>query len=123
MLVQTKDLPPGLDMRVSQGQGRARPRSITRKLAPAKKLADAEAEALLSRAQPIKADAADKQAFALRPKSQPPPRTGNDDQGRVPAAGVDAAAAGEADRRPARICAVLRYMPEGDGAARARADA
>jgi hypothetical protein len=75
VLVQSKDLPPGLDLRVSEGK--AGPPAFDRdKLAPAKKLADADAQALLSRARPIAKDAADQQAFALRPGSQPAPRTG-----------------------------------------------
>jgi hypothetical protein len=66
VLVQSKDLPPGLDMRVSSGK--SGPEAFDRsKIAPAKKLADAEAEQLLNRANPIKADAADKQAFAFGP--------------------------------------------------------
>src|SRR4051812_36115321 len=75
VLVQTKDLPPGLDMRVSQGKQGA-PAFDHSKLAAAKRISDADAEALLSRARPIKAEADDQQSFALRPGSAPPPRTG-----------------------------------------------
>src|SRR5262245_7080271 len=75
VMYQTKDLPPGLDLRLSEG--RHGPPGFDRtKLAPAKKIADADADALLARMKPITADPADQQAFALRPRSQPPPRTG-----------------------------------------------
>src|SRR5512144_352715 len=70
-----KDAPDGLELRVSEGK-QGPPAYDRAKLAPAKKLSDAEAQALLSRAAPLAKDAADQQAFALRPASQPPPRTG-----------------------------------------------
>src|SRR3954453_2061759 len=74
-LVQLKDAPNGLDLRVSDGK--AGPPAFDRaKLAPATKIDGSEITQLLSRAKPITADAADQQAFALRGRSQPPPRTG-----------------------------------------------
>src|SRR5690349_17766392 len=74
-LSQTKDAPPGLELAVSSGK--AGPPAFDRaNLAPAKRLSEADVHALLGRLQPIAADAADQQAFALRAKSQPPPRTG-----------------------------------------------
>ena len=110
VLVQSKDLPPGLDMRVSQGRQGA-PAFDHGKLAPAKKLSDADAEALLSRAQPIKVDASDKQEFALRPKSAPPPRTGTVIKASFPPPASTllppARATDTGDLK------VLRYMPEG----------
>jgi alpha-2-macroglobulin len=111
VLVQTKDLPPGLDMRVSSG--RQGPPAFDRaKLAPAKKLPDAEAEQLLSRARPIKDDASDKQAFAIRGKSQPPPRTGNVIKGSFPPpASTNLPPAKPIDT--SKDLKVLRYMPEG----------
>ena len=72
VLVQTKDLPAGLDMRVSDGKQGA-PAFDRATLAPAKKLPEAEANALLGRAKPITTDPEDKQRFALRAKSLPPP--------------------------------------------------
>ena len=69
VLVQTKDLPPGLDLRVSDGKAGPAARSIATKLAPAKKLSDADAAgAAAARASRSRGDAADQQAFALRPK-------------------------------------------------------
>ncbi|MBV8758576.1 MAG: Ig-like domain-containing protein, partial [Deltaproteobacteria bacterium] len=110
VLVQTKDLPPGLDMRVSQGKQGA-PAFDHGKLAAAKKLSDADAEALLSRARPIKDEASDKQEFALRPKSAPPPRTGTVIKGTFPPPASTllppAKATDTGDLK------VLRYMPEG----------
>src|SRR5262245_43580086 len=73
--VQLKDAPEGLDLRVSDGK-QGPPAYDRAKLAPAKKLPDGEVQTLLSRAAPITKDAADQQAFALRPASQPAPRTG-----------------------------------------------
>ena len=111
VLVQTKNLPKGLDMRVSDGR-QGKPAFDRAQLAPATRLSDADAEALLSRVKPLQADAADKQAFALRPKSQPPPRTGNVIKASFP----PPASAG---LPPARVIdagkdlRVLRYMPEG----------
>src|SRR5689334_13205673 len=73
--VQPKDAPDGLDLRVSDGK-QGPPAYDRAKLAPAKKLSDGEAQALLSRAAPITKQASDQKAFALRPGSPPPPRTG-----------------------------------------------
>ena len=73
---QLKDAPPGLDLKVSEGK--AGPPAFDRnKLAPATKLGDGDATAILSRAKPITKDADDQKDFALRPRSQPVPRTGN----------------------------------------------
>ncbi|HWU87971.1 MAG TPA: Ig-like domain-containing protein, partial [Kofleriaceae bacterium] len=110
VLVQAKDLPPGLDLRVSEGK--AGPPPFDRdKLAPAKKLSETDVQALLSRARPIAKDPGDSQAFALRPGPAPAPRTGQTIKGAFPPApstllpprGNDAGN----DLR------VLRWMPEG----------
>ncbi|HEX5059400.1 MAG TPA: DUF6049 family protein, partial [Kofleriaceae bacterium] len=83
------------------------------KLAAAKKIPDAEAEQLLSRARAIKAEATDKQTFALRPMSQPPPRTGNVIKGSFPPpASTLLPPAKSIDN--SKDLKVLRYMPEGD---------
>ena len=112
VLVQTKDLPEGLDMRVSSG--REGPPAFDRaKLAPAKKIPDAEAEQLLSRTRPIKADAADKQAFAFRAKSQPPPRTGRTIKGAFPPPASTLLPPAPSASKDAEL-KVLRWMPEGD---------
>src|SRR3954469_6453472 len=60
--VQPKDAPDGLDLRVSDGK-QGPPAYDRAKLAPAKKLSDGEAQALLSRAAPITKDASDQKAF------------------------------------------------------------
>ena len=70
-----KDTPPGLDLRLSNGKAGA-PAYDHAQLAPATKLADAEVTQLLSRAKPLVPDPADQSAFAIRPSSAPPPRTG-----------------------------------------------
>ena len=110
VLQQTKDLPPGLDMHVSEGKQGA-PAYDHGRLAPAKKLSDAEAETLLSRARPIQSDAADTTAFALRPGSKPAPRTGTVIKGSFPPpAGTLLPPAKATDTGELRV---LRWMPEG----------
>ncbi|HEX7840774.1 MAG TPA: Ig-like domain-containing protein, partial [Kofleriaceae bacterium] len=127
----------GLELRV--GSGKEGPPPFDRaKLAPARALPEADAGALLARmkpidptgehprpagsavgvptprdtASPIAAEPQDRQRFALRGKSQPPPRTGQTIQSSFPppAASLlpppaDAAAGSE--------LRVSRYMPEG----------
>jgi len=109
VLVQ-KDLPAGLELRVSSGK-EGPPAIDHAKLAPAKELSEAEAKTLLSRAKPIAADAQDQQNFALRPKSLPPPRTGHTINAAFPppASSLLPPPVGPAgsDLR------VVRYMPEG----------
>ncbi|HSK01039.1 MAG TPA: Ig-like domain-containing protein, partial [Kofleriaceae bacterium] len=110
VLVQARDLPPGLDLRVSEGQ--AGPPPFDRaKLAPARKLADAEAQALLARARPLPRDPDDQQAFALRPGTRPAPRTGQTITGAFPPppSSLLPPASSEAGK-PLRV---VRWMPEG----------
>ncbi len=110
VLVQTKDLPAGLDMRVSDGKQGA-PAFDRANLAPAKKLSEAEAEALLARAKPITTEPTDKQRFALRAKSLPPPRTGQTIKGQFPPppSSLLPPVANDAGKD----LKVLRWMPEG----------
>ncbi|MFT3697354.1 MAG: alpha-2-macroglobulin family protein [Kofleriaceae bacterium] len=110
VLVQQKDIPDGLDMHVSEGkQG---PAALDHsKLAPAKPISDADAQQLLARATPIKDDAADKQAFALRPRSTPVPRTGTVVKGSFPAPPSTLLPPKSNDT--SKALTVLRYMPEG----------
>ncbi|HEV7559010.1 MAG TPA: hypothetical protein VGO00_26235, partial [Kofleriaceae bacterium] len=75
IVYNAKDLPPGLDLQLSTGHRGAEPADHS-KLVPALRLADADTQAVLARGKPITADPADSQAFALRPRSTPPPRTG-----------------------------------------------
>jgi uncharacterized protein YfaS (alpha-2-macroglobulin family) len=111
VLVQTKDLPDGLDLRLSDGRQGA-PAFDRTKIPPAKKITDAEADALLSRATPIKDDAADKQAFAMRAKSQPPPRTGNVVKSAFPPPASTLLPPSKTNES-GKDLKVLRYMPEG----------
>src|SRR3954466_7511872 len=75
-LVQAKDAPDGLDLKLSDGK-QGPPAFDKTKLGAAKKLGDNDVAQILARAEPLKRDPDAKQAFALRPMSQPPPRTGN----------------------------------------------
>jgi alpha-2-macroglobulin len=107
---QTNDT-PGLELRLSTGKLGA-PAYDHAKLAPATKLPDADVTALfdrLGRAHPLEADAADKQAFALRPKSQPPPKTGTTIQGAFPPPPSSLAP----PKTDSGALQVLRWMPEG----------
>src|ERR1041385_5158451 len=70
-----KDETPGLEMRLSSGQ-EGPPAFDRAKLAPARRLSEADTAEVLQRLKPIAAEPDDQQAFALRPASQPPPRTG-----------------------------------------------
>ncbi len=108
--VQLKDAPPGLDLKVSEGK-LGPPAFDKSKLAPATKLPDAEALAMLSRAKPITTDPDDTKNFALRPRSQPVPRTGNTVTGTFPppASSLLPPKPDEASQK----LKVLRYMPEG----------
>jgi hypothetical protein len=110
VLVQTKDLPPGLDLTLTEGtQG---PPSMDRStLAPATKLSAADVQALLARARPITADPADKQDFALRPGSKPAPRTGKVIKAAFPAPPSSLLPPAASDA--GKPLEVLRYMPEG----------
>jgi uncharacterized protein YfaS (alpha-2-macroglobulin family) len=71
----TKDVPDGLAMRLSDGKAGAPPYDRAT-LAAATKLGAAEVSSLLARTKPLPADPSDRAAFAIRPGSQPPPRTG-----------------------------------------------
>lgn len=109
-LAQARDVPAGLELKVSSGKA-GPPAFDHARLAPARRLSEAEASALLQRLKPIAAEPQDQQAFALRGKSQPPPRTGQTIRSSFPAPPGSllpppAATAGGELR-------VLRYMPEG----------
>ena len=111
VLVMSKDLPPGLDMTLTEGKQGPAPFDRS-KLAPAKKLSEAEARALLDRAAPITADPADKTDFALRPGSKPAPRTGNVIKTTFPA--PPSSLLPPASSQQGQALEVLRYMPEGE---------
>ncbi len=108
--MQLKDAPDGLDLVLTDGKRGAEP--IDRAaLPPAKKLSEAEAAALFARARAIAADANDKQDFALRPKSTPPPRTGQTIKGSFPPA--PSTLLPPVTNDAGKALSVLRYMPEG----------
>ncbi|HRC54510.1 MAG TPA: Ig-like domain-containing protein, partial [Kofleriaceae bacterium] len=109
-MVQLADAPEGLDLRLSNGK--RGPEPVDRASLPAaKKLSNADTNALFSRARPLAADQDDRKDFALRPKSLPPPRTGQTIKGSFPppASTLLPPAASDAQKD----LAVLRYMPEG----------
>jgi hypothetical protein len=110
-LVQDKDIPEGLDLRLSNGKA-GPPAFDKSQLAPAKKLADADVATILARAEALKLEAGDQQAFALRPASNPPPRTGETIKGTFPPppSSLLPPAANDAGKD----LSVLRYMPEGE---------
>ena len=63
---QDKDIPEGLDLKLSDGKQGADAYDAS-KIVPARKLGDADVQQLLARAQPLQAQANDQLAFALRP--------------------------------------------------------
>ena len=109
VLQQSKDLPEGLDLRLSQGKA-GPPALDPSKLAPAKKLSEGDAQALLARTKPIAKDAQDQQAFALRPGSTPAPRTGKTITGQFPPPPSSLLPPPASDA--GKDLTVLRYMPE-----------
>jgi hypothetical protein len=114
--VQVKDAPDGLDLRLSDGTPRGGAVPVT-PAAPATPLPDADADKLLARAPAIKAAADDKLAFALRPRSLPPPRTGKVQQGVFPPApGAPGSLSPPVPKTAdaGKALTVLRYQPEGD---------
>jgi uncharacterized protein YfaS (alpha-2-macroglobulin family) len=97
-------------MHVSNGRSGA-PAFDRAKLAAATKLSEADVQALLSRARPIQNEAGDQQTFALRPKSQPPPRTGQTIKGQFPAPPSTLLPPKSNDT--GKDLKVLRFAPEG----------
>jgi alpha-2-macroglobulin len=109
-LVQLKDAPDGLDLVLSDGK--RGPDPIDRaSLPPAKKLGTADIDSLFARARAIAVDAADKQEFALRPRSAPPPKTGQTIKGSFPPA--PSTLLPPVTNDAGKQLTVLRYMPEG----------
>ena len=104
------DLRPGLDLRLSNGKAGA-PAYDRSKVAAATKLADADVTAVLARTKPLVADPADQQAFAIRPNSQPAPRTGTTVTTTFPAPAKALLPPSPIDS--GKELRVLRYMPEG----------
>ncbi|TNF27414.1 MAG: hypothetical protein EP329_19450 [Deltaproteobacteria bacterium] len=99
----------GFVWEVSEGN----PQSLAeaRTVAAATALAEDATKALLARLPAVGAEAGDKQDFALRPASTPPPRTGETVQGTFPPPVPPTGAAPTPKDQP---LTVLRYQPEGD---------
>ncbi|HUJ59836.1 MAG TPA: Ig-like domain-containing protein [Kofleriaceae bacterium] len=101
----------GLDLRLSNGtQGAA---AYDRgKLAPASKLSPADVAALLARVAALPSEPGDTAAFALRPGTTPPPRTGATVTSSFPPPPSDLAPPPASDA--GKPLEVARYMPEGE---------
>jgi len=106
-----KDPPLGLDLRLSNGK-QSKPDADQSKVSPGTKLAAADVAKLLLRAEPIDAKDTDQKAFALRPNSAPPPRTGEVIKTTFPADPSTLLPPPSSDA--GKELAVLRYMPEGE---------
>lgn len=100
----------GFPGHVSEGRApEAEPESVP--VAVAEPLSESATQALLARLDPLQGEAGDQQAFALRPGSRPPPRTGLTVQGEFPPADEREPPAVAAASGPFRV---LRYGPEGE---------
>ena len=110
VVIATGDIPDGLDMRLSNGKQGADAFDHS-KLAPATKLPDDEAEKLLARMKAIATDGADKKDFALREKSQPPPRTGKTIKGQFPPS--PSSLLPPTTNEAGHELSVLRFSPQG----------
>jgi uncharacterized protein YfaS (alpha-2-macroglobulin family) len=80
-------------------------------LADAKPLSEAATAALLARLDALESEESDRQAFALRPGSQPAPRTGATVAGEFPPAGERERPQSPPPQGPFEV---LRYGPEGE---------
>jgi hypothetical protein len=102
----------GLDLRLSNGKA-GKPAYDHAQLPPAKKLSDADAAALLTRAQPLPVPAGDKKDFALRPSSQPVPRTATQQTSSFPPDPSTTHGPPPTATAAGQPLTVARYMPEG----------
>ncbi|MEZ4399833.1 MAG: Ig-like domain-containing protein [Kofleriaceae bacterium] len=103
---------PGLTMRLSDGKAGA-PAADRSTLPPTTPLDAAAAKALLDRVAPIGARPDDAAAFALRDRSQPPPRTGKTIAGTFPVPNPQAGPP-PATNDAGKPLTVVRWAPEGD---------
>jgi hypothetical protein len=106
------DSKPGLTMRLSDGVQLAPPADRSN-LAPATVIDDAAAKAILDRVAPVGAKPDDVQDFALRDRSQPPPRTGKTIRGTFPPPNPQAGPP-PATNDAGKPLTVIRWAPEGD---------
>ena len=100
----------GLRFRLSEGKEQPAPQTET-PVAQAKRLSDSEAENILKRLPPVKAEAGDEQDFALRERSLPAPRTGKIINAVFPQPVEMAAPDVAANAAPLEV---LRHSPEGE---------
>lgn len=100
----------GLRFRLSEGAPASEKPPETH-VAPATRLSDSEAENVLKRLPPVKAEADDEQDFTLRDRSLPPPRTGKTINAVFPQPVELPAPDAAANARPLEV---LRHSPEGD---------
>jgi len=110
VLTQTGDEPPGLDLRLSNGKQGPAAADRTKRV-PAATIPDRDAESILNRLTPLQKQPDDQQAFALRKRSQPPPRTGKTIKGTFPP--PPATNAPPATNDQGKDLAVVRWAPEG----------
>ena len=105
---QGSDVKTGLQLRLSEGTPVAESQPVA-SAAPAARLSEDDAQRVLKRLQPLKAEPSDEQGFALRDRSLPPPRTGRTiTDSFPPPATLDAP--GNVATGPLEV---LRYSPEG----------
>jgi alpha-2-macroglobulin len=108
-LAQGGDVKTGLQLRLSESTPVADSQPVV-SAAPAARLSEDDAQRVLKRLQPLKAEPSDEQAFALRDRSLPPPRTGRTI--------TDSSPPPERLDAPESVAAgpleVIRYSPEGD---------
>ncbi|MBK9036220.1 MAG: Ig-like domain-containing protein [Myxococcales bacterium] len=107
-----QDDKPGLTMRLSDGRAGA-PAADRSQLPPTQQLDDAAAKAILDRVAPVGAKPDDTQAFALRDRSQPPPRTGKTIKGTFPVPNPQAGPP-PATNDAGKPLTLVRWAPEGD---------
>ena len=102
--------PKGLRFRLSEGAEQSERPAPQPVVAAATKLSESETARVLQRLPPLKEEAGDEQEFALRERSQPPPRAG--------ATVLDAFPSADERRTPDEArggeLRVLRYSPQGD---------
>ncbi|HUS63453.1 MAG TPA: alpha-2-macroglobulin family protein [Kofleriaceae bacterium] len=112
VLVALEDAPDGLALRLSHGKAGSARDADRPRLVPAARLSEPDAARLLDRMPPLLAEGTDRVDFALREKSQPPPRTGDTIKGVFPPPPTKAP-------RPGATVAgtelkVVRFAPEGE---------
>ncbi len=106
---QGGDVKTGLQLRLSEGTAVVLNQPVA-STAPAARLSEDDAQNVLKRLQPLKAELSDEQDIALRDRSLPPPRAGKTiTDSFPPAAKLDAP-----DKLAMGPLEVLRYSPEGD---------